>query len=115
MWVKTTEKEHCPEDEHNSVVSVFERTQQSVPMHVFLPTRFEQAKKMTMSKIYQNYGKKMEDVTKILTGQFVCTKYSYLSAAKNGDGCTHELGWLDGKFVGWMRHKKGHNSKTVKD
>ena len=28
--------------------------------------------------------KKMEDVTKFLTGQFVCTKYSYLSAAKNG-------------------------------
>ena len=90
MSVKTTEKEHCPEDEHNSVVSVFERTQQSVPMHVFLPTRFEQAKKMY--KIYQNYGKKMEDVTKILTGQFVCTKYSYLSVAKNGDGCMRELG-----------------------
>ena len=70
---------------------------------------------MTMSKIYQNYGKGMEDVSKILTGQFVCTKYSYLSAAKNGDGCMHELGWLDGNFFGWLHHKKGHNSKTVKD
>ena len=92
MSVKTTEKEHCPDDEKKSVVSVFERTQHSVPMHVFLQSRFEQAKKMTISKIYQNYGEKMEDVTKILTGPFVCTKYSYLSAAKNGDGCMRELG-----------------------
>ena len=56
MSVKTTEKEHCPDDEQKSFVSVFERTQHGVPMHVFLQSRFEQAKKMTISKI-QKYPK----------------------------------------------------------
>ena len=36
----STEKEHFPEDEQISVFSVFERTQQCVPMKDFLPTRF---------------------------------------------------------------------------
>ena len=45
MLVKTTEKEHCPDDEKKSVVSVFERTQHSVPLHVFLQSRFEQPRR----------------------------------------------------------------------
>ena len=74
-------REQCPEDEQTSVVSIFERTQQCVPMQDFLPTRFEEAKKITMSKIDQNYGK-IEDVSEILSGQFVYVKYSYLSTPK---------------------------------
>ena len=67
-------KEHCTEDEQISAVSVFERSQQRVPMKDFWPTRLKQTKKMIISKIDQNYGP-IEDFRKfILNSVFQCTQ-----------------------------------------
>ena len=64
-------KEHCTEDEQISAVSVFERSQQRVPMKDFWPTRLKQTKKMIISKIDQNYGP-IEDFRKfILNSSFM--------------------------------------------